>query len=77
MKPFSIKEYETNKYFVTTRNMSKVRILCTDRIAMQNIVALVIDKEDNIESIYAYFNDGKTNWDKTDSPKDLMLIDKF
>ena len=59
MKPFNIKEYNDNpSRKVITRDGRPVRILCTNAKRDYPIVALIEDKNNKEDLLYAYLPDG-------------------
>ena len=69
--PFTLKDYESRKYKVVTKNGESVRIICTDRDSKCPIVAFVKYK-DGVEGIYNYYPNGKI-WMEQNSSNDLLL----
>lgn len=59
MKPFNIKEYNDNpSRKVITRDGRPVRILCTNAKRTYPVVALIEDKDNQEDCLYAYLPDG-------------------
>ena len=59
MKPFNIKEYNDNpSRKVVTREGRPVRILCTNARRSYPIVALIEDKDNKEDLLYAYLPNG-------------------
>ena len=59
MKPFNIKEYNDNpSRKVVTRDGRPVRILCTNARRTYPVVALIEDKDNEEDLLYAYLPDG-------------------
>ena len=60
MKPFNIKEYNDNpSRKVITRDGRPVRILCTNARRTYPVVALIEDKDNKEDYLFAYLPDGK------------------
>ena len=59
MKPFNIKEYNDNpSRKVVTRDGRPVRILCTNARRSYPVIALIEDKDNKEDLLYAYLPDG-------------------
>ena len=59
MKPFNIKEYNDNpSRKVITRDGRPVRILCTNAKRSYPVIALIEDKDNKEDLLYAYLPDG-------------------
>lgn len=72
MKPFDI-ELAKAGHPVQTRDGRPARIICYDRKGNKPIVALIYEKEDNVEYHHFYFNDGTFLTSKNTSPEDLVM----
>lgn len=71
MRPFDLQEYIKNPTRpIVTRDGNIVRIICTDRVAVQPIVALVQTKDR--ESLFTYTSNGK--YDVAETATDLDLF---
>ena len=59
MKPFNIKEYNDNpSRKIITRDGRPVRILCTNARRSYPVIALIEDKDNKEDLVYAYLPDG-------------------
>ena len=58
---------------VQTRDGRPARIICYDRKGNKPIVALIYEKEDNVEHHHFYFNDGLFLTSTKKSPEDLVM----
>lgn len=75
MEQFSLTEYLKNPTRpIVTRDGNIVRIICTDRVAVQPIVALVQTK--NRESLFTYTANGKYDVAETATDLDLFFAAK-
>lgn len=72
MKEFNL-ELAKAGHPVQTRDGRPARIICYDRKGNKPIVALVYEKEDNVEHHHFYFNDGKFLTSMSKSPEDLVM----
>ena len=72
IKPFTLKDYQSGKYKVVTRDGKSVRIVCTDMKSYQPIIAIVRVSEN--EELYSSFSlKGELNENGETSIFDLFL----
>jgi hypothetical protein len=67
-------EIISGKYRVVTRDYHPVRIIAWDRKGVFNIIALVYNKESDIEFLREYRSDGTYLYDRSEDNNDLFLI---
>lgn len=72
MKPFDL-ELAKAGHPVQTRDGRPARIICYDRKGNKPIVALIYEKEDNVEHHHFYFNDGTFLTSNNTSPEDIVM----
>lgn len=73
MKQFNLQEYLKNpNKKIITRDGNDARIICTDRVAVQPIVALVQTKDR--ESLFTYTTNGKYDVAETATDLDLFFV---
>lgn len=75
MEQFSLEKYlENPNRKIVTRDGNDARIICTDRVAVQPIIALVQTKDR--ESLYTYTTNGKYDVAETATDLDLFFAQK-
>ena len=65
----------SGKYSVVTRDNNPVRIIAWDRKGVFNIIGLILLKDDDVELVREFRNDGTALYDRSKYKDDLFLIE--
>lgn len=68
-------EIISGKYRVVTRDNNPVRIIAWDRKGVFNIIGLILLKDDDVELVREFRNDGTALYDRSEYKDDLFLIE--
>lgn len=68
-------EILSGKYRVVTRDNNPVRIIAWDRKGVFNIIGLILLKDDDVELVREFRNDGTSLYNRSEYKDDLFLIE--